>query len=203
MSNNFTSPTIVKRIEQTEINDLSRLISDAHVLPTNLIRSFLEKRGKNENQIENILNQMVKRKLAYYDETKSFLKINKAFSLNDVNTGVVKSIWLMIDLINNIEEYFVQNTNPHTLTFFNSTAEKNGTNPIYDVFYFPYGREQLDSYILNELANSAESEINAFIIIDSEEQISKLSLSAKINVVSYILVSPEGKITYLEGKVKQ
>ncbi len=202
MSNNFTSPTIVKRIEQTEINDISRLISDAHVLPTNLIRSFLEKRGKNENQIENILNQMVKRKLAYYDETKNFLKINKAFSLNDVNTGVVKSIWLMIDLINNIEEYFVQNTNPHTLTFFNSTAEKNGTNPIYDVFYFPYGREQLDSYILKELANSSENEINAFIIIDSEEQISKLSLSAKINVVSYILVSPEGKITYLEGKVK-
>lgn len=202
MSNNFTSPTIVKRIEQTEINDISRLISDAHVLPTNLIRSFLEKRGKNENQIENILNQMVKRKLAYYDETKNFLKINKAFSLNDVNTGVVKSIWLMIDLINNIEEYFVQNTNPHTLTFFNSTAEKNGTNPIYDVFYFPYGREQLDSYILKELANSSENEINAFIIIDSEEQISKISLSAKINVVSYILVSPEGKITYLEGKVK-
>lgn len=202
MSNNFTSPTIVKRIEQTEINDISRLISDAHVLPTNLIRSFLEKRGKNENQIENILNQMVKRKLAYYDETKNFLKINKAFSLNDVNTGVVKSIWLMIDLINNIEEYFVQNTNPHTLTFFNSTAEKNGTNPIYDVFYFPYGREQLDSYILKELANSSENEINAFIIIDSEEQISKISLSAKINVVSYILVSPEGKITYLERKVK-
>ena len=202
MSNNFTSPTIVKRIEQTEINDISRLISDAHVLTTNLIRSFLEKRGKNENQIENILNQMVKRKLAYYDETKNFLKINKAFSLNDVNTGVVKSIWLMIDLINNIEEYFVQNTNPHTLTFFNSTAEKNGTNPIYDVFYFPYGREQLDSYILKELANSSENEINAFIIIDSEEQISKVSLSAKINVVSYILVSPEGKITYLEGKVK-
>ena len=202
MSNNFTSPTIVKRIEQTEINDISRLISDAHVLPTNLIKSFLEKRGKNENQIENILNQMVKRKLAYYDETKNFLKINKAFSLNDVNTGVVKSIWLMIDLINNIEEYFVQNTNPHTLTFFNSTAEKNGTNPIYDVFYFPYGREQLDSYILKELANSSENEINAFIIIDSEEQISKISLSAKINVVSYILVSPEGKITYLEGKVK-
>ena len=202
MSNNFTAPTIIKRIEQTEINDVSRLVSDAHVLPVALVRSFLEKRGKSEKQIENILNQMVKRKLAYYDETKNFLKINKAFSLNDVNNGVIKSIWLMLDLFNNISEYFIQNTNPHTLTFFNSTAEKDGLYPIYDVFYFPYGREQLDTYILNEMANSADCKINAFIIVDSEEQISRLSLSAKIQLVSFVLVSPEGQITYLEGKVK-
>ena len=192
-----TMPTIVKRIEQTELNEITKLISDCHILPVSLIKRFLEKRDKNESQIENILNQMVKRKLAYYDETKTYLKVNKAFSSANISMGLVKSLWLMIELLNNIEEYFVQTKNPHMLTSFNKTAEKKGLCPVYDVFYVPYGREQLDSYVINETAKGSIEPLNAFVIIDSEQQIPKLNLSDSIQIVSYVTVSPEGFIKYL------
>lgn len=189
-------PTIVKRIEQTEINEVSKLLSECHILPVSLIKAYLAKKGKNENQIENILNQLVKRKLGYYDESKEYLKINKSFSLASVNPGLVKSIWLLLDLMKNIEEYFVQTKNPHTLTFFNMTAEKKGLPPVYDVFYIPYGREQLDCYVINELANASDEPLNSFIIADSKEQIQRFNLSDRVAVASYVLVSQEGKIEY-------
>lgn len=193
----ISKPTIVKRIEQTEINEVSRLLSECHVLPVSLIRTFLIKKDKTESQIENILNQFVKRKLGYFDETKQYLKINKSYSLSNIDKGIVKSVYLMLDLINNIEEYFVQNKNPHTLTFFNKTAEKKGLPPVYDVFYIPYGREQLDCYIINELANASEDVLNSFVILDSENQMDKLNLSDKVSIASYVLVSNDGKVEYI------
>ena len=193
----ISKPTIVKRIEQTEINEVSRLLSECHVLPVALIKSFLVKKDKTENQIENILNQFVKRKLGFFDDTKQYLKINKSYSLSNIDKGIVKSVYLMLDLINNIEEYFFQNKNPHTLTFFNKTAEKKGLPPVYDVFYIPYGREQLDCYIINELANASEDTLNSFIVLDSESQIDKLNISDKVSVASYVLVSNDGKVEYI------
>lgn len=193
----ISKPTIVKRIEQTEINEVSRLLSECHVLPVTLIKSFLAKKDKTENQIENILNQFVKRKLGFFDDTKQYLKINKSYSLSNINKGIVKSVYLMLDLINNIEEYFFQNKNPHTLTFFNKTAERKGLSPVYDVFYIPYGREQLDCYIINELANASEDVLNSFIVLDSESQIDKLNISDKVSIASYVLVSNDGKVEYI------
>lgn len=193
----MSKPTIVKRIEQTEINEVSRLLSECHVLPVALIKSFLVKKDKTENQIENILNQFVKRKLGFFDDTKQYLKINKSYSLSNIDKGIVKSVYLMLDLINNIEEYFFQNKNPHTLTFFNKTAERKGLSPVYDVFYIPYGREQLDCYIINELANASEDTLNSFIVLDSESQIDKLNISDKVSIASYVLVSNDGKVEYI------
>ena len=192
----ITKPTIVKRIEQTEVNEVSRLLSECHILPVSLVKAFLTKKGKTENQIENILNQLVKKKLGYYDESKEYLKINKSFSLSSINPGLVKSIWLMLDLINNIEEYFVQTKNPHTLTFFNMTAERKGLPPVYDVFYIPYGREQLDCYVMNELANASDDALNSFIIVDSKEQVNRINLSEKVSVASFVLIDSSGKVEY-------
>lgn len=192
----ITKPTIVKRIEQTEVNEVSRLLSECHILPVSLVKAFLIKKGKTENQIENILNQLVKKKLGYYDESKEYLKINKSFSLSSINPGLVKSIWLMLDLINNIEEYFVQTKNPHTLTFFNMTAERKGLHPVYDVFYIPYGREQLDCYVMNELANASDDALNSFIIVDSKEQVNRINLSEKVSVASFVLIDSSGKVEY-------
>lgn len=192
-----SKPTIVKRIEQTEINEVSRLLSECHILPVALIKTFLKKKDKTECQIENILNQFVKRKLGFFDETKQYLKINKSYSLSNIDKGIVKSVYLMFDLYNNIEEYFVQNKNPHTLTFFNKTAEKKGLPPVYDVFYIPYGREQLDCYIINELANASDETLNSFIILDSENQIDKLKLSDRVSVASYVFVTNDGDVQYV------
>lgn len=193
----ISKPSIVKRIEQTEINEVSKLLSECCVLPVSLIKKFLIKKDKNERQIESILNQIVKRKIGFYDESKTYLKINKSFSLASENKGLVKSIYLLLDLINNIEEYFVQTKNPHTLTFFNLTAEKKGLPPVYDVFYIPYGREKLDCYIINEMANASEDGINSFIILDSKDQIANLNLSGKVGIASFVLVSSEGEIEYV------
>lgn len=198
MTNNENCvPAIIKRIEQTELNEVSNLLGSCHVLPVALVKAFLKKRERTDNQVENIINQLVKRKLAFYDDSKTYLKLNKAYSTADLSQGYVKSIWLLMDLIKNIEEYFVQTKSPHTMTFFNATANKDGENPVYDVFYIPYGTEKLNEYIINNMPVYSEDPLNCFIIIESEEQIKQLNFSNKINVVSYVLVSSVGEIDYI------
>ena len=187
MENTISTPTIIKRIEQKEINEIGKMLSDCQVLPVNLIKAYLVKQGKTDKQIECILNQTVKRKIAYYDDSKMLLKLNKAFSVSNMNKGIVKSLWLMLDLFNNIEEYFIQTKSPHTLTFFNKNATSAGLPPIYDVFYIPYDREQIDNFIINEMGNAALEKLNVFIILDSEEQKNKIILNNNINVVSFLM----------------
>ncbi len=192
-----TTPTLIKRIEQTELNEVCNLVTECYVLPTDLMRVLLRKRGKNENQIEAILNQLVKRKMAFYDETRTYLKANKSFSAANMSAGQVKAIWILMDLIKNIDEYFVQTKAPHVLTFFNSNAEKDGLSPIYDLFYIPYDSEKLNEYIVNNMANQSEEGINAFIIVDSKEQIDRFNFSDKVNIISFVTVSADGKIEYI------
>lgn len=198
MANNENCiPAIIKRIEQTELNEVSNLLGACHVLPVSLVKAFLKKRERTDSQIENIVNQLVKRKLAFYDESKTYLKTNKAYSTADLSQGYVKSIWLLMDLISNIEEYFVQTKSPHTMTFFNSNANTESENPVYDVFFVPYGTEKLNEYIINNMPVYSEEPLNCFVIIESEEQIGKMNFSDKINVVSYVIVSSTGEIDYI------
>lgn len=198
--NMLTTPSIIKRIEQTELNEVCKVIADCRVLPVNLIRAFLKKRGKKDGQIDNILNQIVKRKLAFYDETCTYLKLNKAFSSVDINQGYIKSLWLMLDLIDNVDEYFIQNKTPHTLTFFNSNAEQSGLSPVYDVFFIPYDSEKINEYVVNNLSVSSNEPLNCFVILEAESQISKLHFGENVNVVSYVIVSSDGTVQYVKAQ---
>ena len=197
VNSNIKEPLVIKRIEQTELNEIVKLIADCRILPVELIKGFLKKRGKNEHQIETILNQIVKRKLAYYDQSEVYLKVNKAYNSSHLNGGYVRAIWLMLDLLNNIQDYFIQTKSPHQLTFFNRTAASEGLNPVYDVYYFKYGNEAIDTYVVNNLAEMSEDDINAFIIIDSMEQIDKIKLNKKVKIVSYVIVGSGGEIEYI------
>lgn len=194
---NTNTPTIIKRVEQAEVNEVSRLVASCGILPVSVIKRLIKKRGKTDKQIEIIVNQLIKRKLATLDETGTFLRVNKAYTSGNVNEGIVKSVWLMVDLIKNIEEYFIQTKLPHTLTFFNKTAADDGKNPFYDVYYIPYDNEQLSSYIINNSAEESEDVINAFIIIDSRDQLPKIKFTKKVNVVSFVIVDHDGKINYI------
>ena len=48
-------------IRQYDIEEISTLLSNCGILPVTLVKSLLAKRGKNEEQIERIINQMIKR----------------------------------------------------------------------------------------------------------------------------------------------
>ena len=193
------TPSIIKRIEQTEIKEIASLLSDCHVLPVAFVRTLLKKRGKKQSQIDNIMNQIVKRKIGFYDEGSAYLRVNKAFASGDVNLGQIKSLWLMLDLLSNIEAYFVQKKEPHMLTFFNKNAEEHGAPPIYDVFYIPFGSETLSTYMMNNIASQQEEPLNCFIILDDETQIPKLDLSKNISVVSYVFVGGNGQVRYINN----
>ena len=136
--------------------------------------------------------------MAFYDETKTLLKLNRAYSSSEVSQGYVKSIWLLLDLINNIDEYFIQNKAPHTLTFFNSNAMTEGINPVYDVFYIPYGSEKINEYIINNTPVYSEEPLNCFVIVESEEQVNTFKFCDKINVVSYVIISADGEVNYID-----
>ena len=144
---------------------------------------------------------MVKRKLACYDDNQTCLRLNRAFSPSEANNGLVKSLWLLFDVINKVETYFIQFKSPHTITFLKKGFEdSSGEVLAYDIFYVPFGSENVNNYMINnicaELVDNGNT--NAFIIIDSKDQIEKIQLKENINVISYVLINQNnGEIEYI------
>lgn len=200
---NSNIPNFIKRIEQKELNELYKLLTECNVLPMNLVENILQKRNKKPTQIKAILNQMIKRKLACYDDGQTCLKLNRAFSSSESNMGLVKSLWLLFDIINKVEVYFIQFKAPHTITFLKkgfSNNENTDNVLAYDIFYIPFGSENVNNYMIKNICAEIDKEnpINAFMIIDSEEQIKKIQLTENINVISYVLVNPNsGEVSYI------
>lgn len=186
---------MVNLIERKEVNELCRILSECGIIPLSAARKLLEKRHKTEKQINCIINQMVKDKDCYFDESKQYIRINKGINFNDTNKGMIKSLWVLIDLIDSIGDYFFQHKAPHTLTFHNT---KNKTmNPFYDVFYVPFNSESLNVYQMNNGFNASD-DIKAFVIIDDESQIKVIESNVKMNVLAYILVTADGETKYIE-----
>lgn len=188
---------MVNFIRQTEIEELTNLLSDVGILPLYQIKKLLTRRGKTDEQIEIILNQMVKRKLAYYDENLAYLRANKAIKPNDLDQGSYKSIWLLIDLLNNISDYFMIHNANKKLTFINKNIDNQKNDPFFDVFYIPFSSEKISSYqITNEKKDSSITK--CFIIVDDESQIEKIELNDKFKIVNFVTVDNDGKVTYVK-----
>ena len=183
-------------IRQNEIEELSSLLSSCGILPIELVKGILDKRGKTPEQMDTIINQMVKRKLAAFDDSKTYLRANKSISLKDLRQAYVKTLWLFVDLIESIDDYYIQFELPHSMTFHKKDA--NDDNPFYDVLYFGYGSEMLDCYNTNNRFRSNDS-VNAFIIIENESQINLIKLNDNIKVISYVLVKSNGTVKYVHG----
>lgn len=192
---------MVKFVQQKEIEELSSWLTECGIIPCQLVFEYLKKKGKTPAQITAIVNQMVKRKLAYYDESKEYLRVNKGMLPSDLSQGNVKALWLLLDILDNVNTYFIFRDTPHVLAFFN---EKSTTgNPCYDVFYIPYGSEKLNSYILKNKFQDQEC-IQAFIILDSIEQAEQIDLPDNFVCVSFIVLSDGGKtVSYYAGNEEE
>lgn len=190
---------MVNFIRQTEIEELTSLLADVGILPLYQIKKLLMKRGKTEEQIEIILNQMVKRKLAFYDDNISFLRANKAIKPNDLDQGFHKSVWLLIDLLNNISEYFIIHDSNKKLTFVNKNIDSQKHDPFFDVFYIPFSSEKISTYqIMNEKKDTFITK--CFIIIDDKSQIEKIQLNDKFKIINFAVIDSEGNIEYIDAK---
>lgn len=190
---------MVNFIRQNEIEELTQLLSDIGILPVNQIKKLLMRRGKSDEQIEIILNQMVKRKFGYYDDTQTFLRANKAIKPSDMDQGAYKSIWLLIDLLNNIGDYFVIHNSPKKLTFINKNVDSQKNDPFFDVFYIPFSSEKISCYqIINEKKDTSITK--CFIIIDDLSQVDKITLNDRFKIINFVLIDGEGKAEYVDMK---
>lgn len=185
---------MVKYVEQREINELSEILTRCGIIPLDLAKKYLYKRGKSKQQVEGIVNQMVKRKLAYFDTSSTYLRINKGIEITEINKGCIKALYLFLDLLDNIGEYFILAENPHIMTFQNINSEDE--YPFYDVFYIQYDTEKLNSYVLKNKFSS-DTKIKAFIILDDEKQIEKITLPGNIEVTAFVTVDVDGNVEYI------
>lgn len=185
---------MIKYVEQKEINELSEFLTRCGIIPLDLAKKYLYKRGKTKQQVEGIINQMVKRKLAYFDSSNTYLRINKGIEVTELNKGCIKALYLFLDLIDNIGEYFILAENPHIMTFQNINSDDE--DPFYDVFYIQYDTEKLNCYVLKNKF-SGDTKIKAFIIVDDEKQIEKMTLPDNIEVTSFVLIDVDGNVSYL------
>lgn len=183
-------------IRQREVEEVSNLLSECGILPVKLVQSLLAKRGKNEDQIERIINQMVKRKLMWYDDTKYYVRLNKPITTAHLKQGHIKAIWLLIDLLDNIGDYYIQHDGPHVMTFFNINDESE--NPIYDVFYIPYNSENLSCFSINNMKLNGDTN-KVLIIIDDVSQIPDIKLNDRFEIISFITVDANGDVNYNGG----
>lgn len=186
---------MVNFIRQNEIEELTELLSNVGILSVVQVKSLLKRRGKTDEQIEIILNQLVKRKFAYYDESQNYLRTNKAIKTSDLDRGYVKSVWLLIDLLNSIGDYFIIHNAVKKLTFINKKIDNSKNDPFFDVFYIPFDTEKINCYQMqNEKKDNMKSK--CFILIDDASQIEKINLDDRFNIVNFATVSSDGNVEY-------
>ena len=190
---------MVKFIEQKEIEELDSIIRTCGIITVEFARALLKKRDKSEEQIEIILNQLVKRKIGFYDDAKVYLRANKAMKPQDMRKCVMKALWLMLDLSYQIQDYYVQPpTSVEIMTFMLNDARDN---PFYDVFYIPYTSEQLSVFQINEFAKQRGNEVNLLVIIDNEDQIKTIKrLNPQANIKYFVIIDANGNTKYFEEK---
>jgi hypothetical protein len=188
---------MVEMIPQSDIFDIANVLKDCPVLPVNLIEAFLRRKGKTPVQIETILRQSVRKKIAYCDPSKKFLTEAKFINVSDMNPGKIKALWFMLDIRDSVQQYFIQNDNPHVLTFMKNHAD-NDDDPIFDVFYIQPGDENFSMFAM-ESKYKEKPPRKIFIIIENKDQIRKLSrLNQIFDIYEYLLVSADGKIDYID-----
>ena len=190
---------MVKFIEQKEIEELDSILRTCGIITVEFARALLKKRDKSEEQIEIILNQLVKRKIGFYDDAKVYLRANKAMKPQDMRKGVMKALWLMLDLSYQIQDYYVQPpTSVEIMTFMLNDVRDN---PFYDVFYIPYTSEQLSVFQINEFAKQRGNEVNLLVIIDNEDQIKTIKrLNPQANIKYFVIIDANGNTKYFEEK---
>lgn len=190
---------MVKFIEQKEIEELDSILRTCGIITVDFARALLKKRDKSDEQIEIILNQLVKRKIGFYDDAKVYLRANKAMKPQDMRKGVMKALWLMLDLTYQIQTYYVQPpTSVEVMTFILNDVRDN---PFYDVFYIPYTSEQLSVFQINEFAKQCGSDVNSLIIIDNEEQIKTIKrLRPQAHIKYFVIIDANGNAKYFEER---
>ena len=191
---------MINVIRQKEIEELDKILRSCGGMPVEIAKKLLKKRHKTPEQIDIILNQMVKRKIAFYDTSKTYLLLNKSVKKENINAGITKSLWLMMDLLEQIKLYFIHKPESAETMSFLLKGERD--NPFFDVFYAEYNLEDVCVFNINEFAKKSNSEIQAIIIIDTVNQIPKLkALNKNVNVRYFVHIDNEtGKVTYYEGE---
>ncbi|MEE0991548.1 MAG: DUF5697 family protein [Bacteroidales bacterium] len=190
---------MVKFIEQKEIGELDSILRTCGIITVEFARALLKKRDKSDEQIETILNQLVKRKIGFYDEAKVYLRANKAMKPQDMRKGVMKALWLMLDLSYQIQDYYIQP--PASVEIMTFMLNDVRDNPFYDVFYIPYTSEQLSVFQINEFAKQRGNDVNLLVIIDNEDQIKTIKqLRPQANIKYFVIIDANGNAKYFEKK---
>lgn len=184
-------------LAQPDVTAISDIMRDCPVIPVNLVKQYLKKRDKSFEQIDKIINQMLKRKIIYYDESKSYFVTSKMYGVGQLEPGKIKGLWLVMALYDSINCFFVQNDMPHVLTFSNPNCTDG--DMFFDVFYIRYGDENLSSFTINSKFKK-DKPIKIFIILDDKKQIPKLRISEKDFIIyQYVLVDLNGNVEFLGG----
>ena len=186
-------------IRQDEIEELTQILSDVGIVPLTFVKKFLKKRRRTDEQIDIIINQMVKRKLAYYDDNLQFLRVNKSLSSNDVHVGMSKCLWVLLDLLQNVGEYFIIHNSPKKITFVNKNIDPAKKDPFFDIYFIPFGAEKIDSFTINNL-NKTNEPIKCFVVIEDPSQIPKIALNENFNIYNFVTVDKDGNPSYISLK---
>lgn len=187
---------MIIQYQQEEISEISCILSQVGVLPQTFVVAYLTAKGKDETQIKRVINQMIKRKLMFYDETQTFFFHDKTVSMSSMDKGKIKALWLYLSLIKNIGHIFIQFDAPRVLTFENINS-KDTLNPFYEVFYIPYNSENLCCFDIKSKHSNLENG-KVFIIIDDESQIPKITVPSNLTISGFVKVddSNNGKVTF-------
>ncbi len=168
------------QIYRGEGERLLKLITTYHALQYEQVLQFFI---RNRDSMKSLITSLIKQGRIYYDQDRDLLCDSPEAS-ESPDYGMIAAVWVLLDF----KEAVVYHTSgefPVKLHFFTQNED-------YEVVYIGLEQEILISHVLNGLP---ADDANRLVILESEQQASRLSLNG---VTAYCLVSPDGTVNYYQ-----
>ena len=175
----------------------SDLISAAGIVSTEQLNAFLRKRGLNEKRMESVKKILLSERFAFADPAKMYFSSSKMTDYRKFTDEINKCVWLFIDSLPTMNYINFKGLKPPCIGYIDNSKELYSDEfKDFTVFYISKGSEAISSRIINTNYGGETSTVPAIIIIDDPEQIQDIVLDEIINVVSYAVITNNGRITY-------
>ena len=167
-----------KDIYGGEATELLRVMAEYKALQYEQVMLLFPGR---EERINNLFTNLRRQGRLWQSEDGKIIKVLEEV---EINKGIVKAFWVLLDFID-FTEYHCSGSFPITLCFF-LHAE------FYEVIYIPQEQETLMQSILREQEKEPSKRI---VIVDDSEQIDRLDIPG---ASGYCTVSDKGEILYYQ-----
>jgi len=168
----------MKNSFQKETAEIIRVMSNYKTLVyAQVIRMFPDK----TKNIEDIIKRLIKQKRLFYDQATETLSYGYERNKNP-DKNLITAFWVLVDFFGAAEFYYPSDY-PVQIAFFMDEG-------LYEIIKTDYGKETMINHILS---NKNDDPPNRIIIVDSEEQIPKITAG---NIFCFCTVDETGKIEY-------